>query len=178
MLPSVTIQAFDQHLSALGLRFDGVVIGGSALALMGVIQRETQDFDIMVPDLPAEVAAAALTFAVQQRSIGVHLKNEWLNNGPRSLADLLPDGWRGRVMRIYTGSAIVLDTLGRMDLLRSKLFALCDRSTDLADCLALTPSAQELSEISPWVEYQDTNPDWPAHVRATLADLARRLGHV
>jgi hypothetical protein len=28
-----------------------------------------------------------------------------------------------------------------------------------------------------WIEEQDLNPDWPAHVRATLADLGRRLGH-
>jgi hypothetical protein len=27
------------------------------------------------------------------------------------------------------------------------------------------------------LEQQDANPDWPAHVRATLADVARRLGH-
>jgi hypothetical protein len=27
------------------------------------------------------------------------------------------------------------------------------------------------------VEVQDINPDWPAHVRATLADVGRRLRH-
>jgi hypothetical protein len=29
----------------------------------------------------------------------------------------------------------------------------------------------------PWLEQQDGNEQWPAHVRATVADLARRLGH-
>jgi hypothetical protein len=28
-----------------------------------------------------------------------------------------------------------------------------------------------------WIAPQDLNPDWPRHVRATLQDLARRLGH-
>lgn len=29
----------------------------------------------------------------------------------------------------------------------------------------------------PWLEERDGNELWPAHVRATVADLARRLGH-
>lgn len=29
----------------------------------------------------------------------------------------------------------------------------------------------------PWLELQDRNELWPAHVGATVADLARRLGH-
>lgn len=66
---------------------------------------------------------------------------------------------------------------GRTDLLKTKLFALCDRGTDLLDCVALAPTAAELTEALPWVAFQDANPDWPAHVAATLADLGRRLGH-
>ena len=71
------------------------------------------------------------------------------------LGDVLPAGWRERVQRIFDGQVLVPSTLGRPDLLKSKLFALCDRGTDL----------------------QDGNELWPAHVRATVADLARRLGH-
>jgi hypothetical protein len=41
----------------------------------------------------------------------------------------------------------------------------------------MAPSADELTEAEPWVAYQDANPDWPAHVAATLQDLARRLRH-
>jgi len=37
--------------------------------------------------------------------------------------------------------------------------------------------AAELEEVAPWLEAQDANPDWPAHSRATLDDLRRRLGH-
>jgi hypothetical protein len=61
--------------------------------------------------------------------------------------------------------------------LKTKLFALCDRGTDLGDCLALAPSADELDEAEPWVKEQDANPLWLDHVRATLDDLRRRLGH-
>jgi len=81
------------------------------------------------------------------------------------------------VQRIFEGQAVVLNTLGRPDLLKSKLFALCDRGTDLPDCIALAPTARELADSLLWLEEQDTNELWPAHVRATVADLARRLGH-
>jgi hypothetical protein len=59
----------------------------------------------------------------------------------------------------------------------SKVFALCDRGIDLNDCVALAPSTEELAAIEPWLSDQDANPDWPAHVRATLADLGRRVNH-
>ena len=68
-------------------------------------------------------------------------------------------------------------TLGRAEPLKTKLFALCDRGTDLGDCLALTPTAEELDQAEPWVKKQDANPMWPDHVQATLDDLRRRLGH-
>ena len=177
MLPRPTIEAFDRHLLGLGLRFEGVVIGGSALGLMGVIQRPTRDFDILVPELPRAIASAARDFAKAQRQAGVDLQDDWLNNGPMQLGEVLPAGWRERVQRIFDGQALVLGTLGRFDLLKSKLFALCDRGTDRPDCIALAPTAEELAECMPWLELQDGNELWPAHVRATSDDLARRLGH-
>jgi hypothetical protein len=177
MLPRSTIEAFDRYLADRGLRLDAVVIGGSALALLEVIARETRDFDILAPALDRSVADAARDFAAAQRSLGVPLMDDWLNNGPMQLADVLPADWRLRVRVAYDGMAVHLDTLGRADLLCTKLFALCDRGTDLTDCLALAPTADEIAEALPWVAYQDANPDWPAHVAATLADLKRRLGH-
>lgn len=177
MLPRPTIEAFDLHLVALQLRFEGVVIGGSALGLMGVIQRPTRDFDILVPELPVEISAAARDFARAQRMGGVELADDWLNNGPMQLGEVLPPGWRERVERIFEGQALVLSTLGRADLLKSKLFALCDRGTDLPDCVALGPTREELRAALPWLDLQDGNVDWPTHVRATLDELSRRLGH-
>ena len=99
------------------------------------------------------------------------------NNGPIKLADVLPDGWSGRVRVVFTGSSLTLSTLGRSDLLNSKLFALCDRGTDLADCIALAPTADELEEAEPWLSEQDANEMWPDHVRVALRNLRERLGH-
>ena len=116
-------------------------------------------------------------FAAEVRKGGDTLQDDWLNNGPASLAPQLPPGWQERLQPAFTGAAIELRSLGREDLLRSKLFALCDRAIDLGDCVALAPTAEELRTLLPWIEYQDANPHWPAHVQATLDDLAGRLGH-
>lgn len=161
----------------MNLRFEGVVIGGSALALLGVTSRPTRDFDILLPELPREIASAARDFAKAQREGGTELADDWLNNGPMQLGEVLPAGWRERVERLFEGQALVLDTLGRSDLLKSKLFALCDRGTDWPDCIALAPGRDELISAQPWLELQDGNVDWPSHVRETLTDLSRRLGH-
>lgn len=176
MLPRPMIEAFDLHLAGLALRLEAVVIGGAALALLGVTTRQTRDFDILAPELPAAIAEAARDFARAQRSLGVELIDDWFNNGPIQLGEILPAGWQLRLQRAFEGRALVLRTLGRADLLKTKLFALCDRGTDLPDCVALAPSADELDEAMPWLAEQDANTEWPAHVRATLADLTRRLG--
>lgn len=112
-----------------------------------------------------------------RRAEGDQLVDGWLNNGPQSLAALLPNGWQVRLIVAFEGEAILLHTLGRLDLLRSKVFSLCDRALDLNDCVALAPTSEELSEIEPWLALQDGHPDWPTHVRSVLEDLGRRLGH-
>ena len=43
---------------------------------------------------------------------------------------------------VFEGDAIVFHTLGRSDLLRSKVFALCDRGVDLSDCNAMAPQTR------------------------------------
>jgi hypothetical protein len=81
MLLRLTIEAFDTHLAALGLRLETVVIGGSALALLGVTARQTRDFDILAPVLPREIAEAAREFAHAQRRLGIdpdrRLAQQW-----------------------------------------------------------------------------------------------------
>ena len=153
------------------------MIGGVALAFLGVASRQTRDCDVLDPQIPAEIADAAKLFAAGVREGGEQLDDDWFNNGPASLADLLPEGWRNRVEQVFAGKALTLQSLGRSDLLMSKLFALCDRGIDLQDCIALDPTPEELDAILPWLTRQDLHPGWPEHARATLADLASRLGH-
>jgi len=153
------------------------VIGGAALNLLGVVSRLTKDCDILHPEIPNEIAEASRTFAIEVRAKGGTLQDNWLNNGPRSLASHLLPRWEERLQTVFAGTAIQLRCLGRKDLLCAKLFALCDRGIDLGDCIALAPNVNELENVLPWLEQQDANPDWPGHVRATIADLRRRLSH-
>jgi hypothetical protein len=171
------LKLFDQHLAKKRLHFDAVVIGGAALNMLGVVSRFTKDCDILYPEIPKDVADASQAFAAELRHTGESIQNDWLNNGPVSLVSHLRPQWEERLQTAFTGTAIHLRCLGRSDFLCAKLFALCDRGIDLGDCLALAPTVKEIADVLPWLEEQDAHPGWPAHVRATLADVGRRLGH-
>ncbi len=171
------IPLFDRYLGDRKIAFEAIVVGGTALALLGLIARETRDCDVIEPNLPKVILEASQAFAKHLGDRGVILRDDWLNNGPSSLADVLPDGWRNRLQVLYRGQTITLWSLGRSELIMSKVFALCDRGTDLTDCIALQPTAEELGTAASWLVQQDLHPEWPRHVRTTLDDLARRLGH-
>lgn len=175
MFPVETIKRFDEFLVSKELDLDAIVIGGTALALLGFISRQTKDCDILHPSLGEAILDAAKSFALKTRAEGELLDDDWLNNGPSSLKKALPTNWKDNLQIAYQGKALTLHSLGRKELLMSKVFALCDRGIDLNDCIALTPSERELNEITPWVEEQDSNPGWPEHVRSTVNDLKGRL---
>lgn len=155
MKPKETIASFDAFLVEQGLTLEAIVIGGAALSLLGVVSRQTHDCDVLHPELPQTIVDAAREFAGFRRRNDDLLADDWLNNGPSSLTDVLPSGWMERSQTVFSGTAIILHCLGRIDLLMSKLFALCDRGIDLQDCIALAPTAGELNEVMPWLELQD-----------------------
>ena len=177
MNPKETIEQFDDYLAEQGLSLSAVVVGGAALGLLGVVSRQTQDCDIIYPQLPEVIRAASSRFAADQRRRGIDLREDWLNNGPASLTRDLPAGWEERLQPAFQGKVVTLRTLGRLDLLRSKVFSLCDRAIDISDCVALAPTHEELVQIRPWLVERDGNTGWPGHVSEVLADLGRRLGH-
>jgi hypothetical protein len=101
MNPATTIPEFDAYLAKRGLSLEAIVIGGAALNPLGVIKRDTQDCDIIHPELPLKVLDAAKAFAAQMRAKGEVLKDGWLNNGPASLAKVLPKDWLARVEPLF-----------------------------------------------------------------------------
>ena len=167
------LQAYDRFLRKQGLHLEAIIVGGTALNLLGYISRQTRDVDIIAPELSEELRQASKEFA---KTIP-NLWEEWLNNGPASLTDILPKGWEDRLQRSFQGKALTLQILGRTDLLKTKLFAYCDRGTDFADCVAMSPTIVELEDALDWVIQQDANSMWPDHVRNRFEALKKRLGH-
>ena len=178
MKPATLLQEFDAFLAERDVRFEAVIIGGAALALLGVIDRETRDCDVLDPDIPDEIVAIAKEFAIAQTRLGHALDENWLNNGPSDLKRTLPEGWGQRLQEAFSGQAVRLQTLGRNDLLATKLFALCYRETDADDCRRLAPTREEVDALQPWVIEQDANTLWPAHVKQRLERLLVEVENV
>ena len=171
------INNFDSFLEERGLHFDAIIIGGAALNLLGITSRYTRDCDILDPTIPEAIIKAAKLFAEENRKDGNPLTDDWINNGPQDLKKHLPAGWRKRIVSAFKGKALSLSALGRSDLLKTKIFAYCDRGTDRNDCLLLKPTLDELKAALPWVKEQDANPDWPKHVENSIQELAKTLGY-
>lgn len=179
MVETHIIEEFDQFLAKRGLSFEAVVIGGAALKLLGVIARETVDCDILDPKIPQEIMDASRDFADTQpllKRSDIDRVN-WLNNGPDSLLKYLPKGWRSRLQMAYNGEVLTLQTLGRIDLIATKLLAYCDRGQDKVDLIDLKVTKEEILKNLQWVEEYDNNPQWPQHVQQQLIELAKSLGY-
>src|SRR4029078_13418315 len=107
MLPRQTLEHFDDFLEARGLRLDAIIVGGSALVLIGIIDRPTRDVDVLSPDLAPSITDASRAFALEMRSRGIELGDAWLNNGPSSLSRVLLDGWIHRTQPAFAGRALM-----------------------------------------------------------------------
>lgn len=172
MKPSEVLMHFDQFINKRNLSFEAVIIGGAALSVLGIISRQTRDCDVLHPIIPNNILKASKQFAKLY-----NLDSNWLNNGPKDLVKDLPKNWIDRTQVIFQGQALRIRTLGRIDLLRTKLYAYCDRGFDLADCLQLNPTKSELYVIKKWIKSLDTNQNWPSHVDNAFNQLAKRLNH-
>ena len=169
----------ERALTALGelLAADGeevrlVAVGGAALRLQGLVDRTTQDVDVIgrvraedddithPEPLPEAVVRAARAVA---RDLG--LPEDWLNTEiaaqwrtglPPGLADDLT--WRR-----FGGPSggLVLGLVGRRTLVALKLFAAVDRgprSVHFQDLRAVAPTGEELDAAAAWVRTQDESP--------------------
>ena len=149
-------QTLPRALSALGellesrrLRYELVAVGGSALVLLGLIQRATRDLDALAMIeadrlVPARELPPALADSVADVGRFLGLNENWLNSGLSSLLDLgLPAGFRQRlVTRKYGG--LTLHLASRVDHIAFKLYAAVDQgptSKHATDLRALTDGA-------------------------------------
>ncbi len=79
MDPRSTLTAFDVFLAERGLALEAIVIGGAALALLGVIERPTKDCDVLAPTLSDALSQAARDFARAQSADELATVLPWLS---------------------------------------------------------------------------------------------------
>ncbi len=157
--PKKLLPEFDHFLHKKGIKFEAVVIGSGALTLMGFLQRQTVDIDVLDPKIPDKILQLAEEFRVQKEKERIYLIKNWINNGPDKLLLSLPKDWSSRTKPFFSGKALTFSTLGRPDLLKDKLWGFCDlREQDRLVILALKPSHSELLETAKWVKDQEAHP--------------------
>lgn len=158
-----------------------LVVGGSSLLLLGIVQRPTADLDVVGLAVEGRYVKAdrippVLAEAVRDVGAALGLSEKWLNNGPASLFDFgLPRGFEARVtVRRY--GALEVHVAGRFDLVCFKLYAAVDHSGDRAskhldDLKALQPSESELLAAARWTQTHDNSDAFFGELAKILAEF-------
>jgi len=188
-------------LAALGEQLESLlenpiellVCGGSALNILGLVQRTTEDIDILayvrrdeegkVSIVKAEPLTPELTEAAKKVARDFNLPERWLNPGPASAVDLgLPNGLMERVITRKYGRKLVVHYLGRYDQIHFKLYAAVDQGAGkhLDDLLALKPTSDELENAARWTMTHDVSEGFKRNLKSLLnylgfKDVAERL---
>jgi len=188
-------------LSALGEQLEGLldepveilVCGGSALNVLGLVQRATEDVDVLayvkrnregsVSFAKAEPLIDELAAAAKKVARDFNLPEKWLNPGPASAVDLgLPNGLMERVITRKYGRKLIVHYLGRYDQIHFKLYAAVDQGAGkhLDDLLALKPTSDELENAARWTMTHDVSEGFKQNLKTLLdylgfKDVAERL---
>jgi hypothetical protein len=176
-------------LSALGEQLEGLptepieilVCGGSALNVLGLIQRTTEDVDVLayvrrdeegkVSIVKAEPLTPELTEAAKKVARDFNLPERWLNPGPASAVDFgLPEGLMERVITRQYGQKLIVHFLGRYDQIHFKVYAAVDQGAGkhLDDLLALKPTSEEIEHAARWSMTHDVSEGFKGSLKILL----------
>jgi hypothetical protein len=171
--------ALGEQLTAAGERYELVVIGGSGLLALGIIERSTRDVDLLAlrsgdkldsaEPLPKKLAAARARVARD-----FSLPADWLNPGPTDLLTLgLPDGFINRLERRNYGDSLSVYLASRYDQIHFKLYALVDQGPGKHedDLRALSPTEEELLAAAHWSRSHDPSEGYAQMLRGVLTHL-------
>jgi len=171
------LTALAEQLAADGEPIELVVVGGSALLALGLVERATRDVDVVAllsdgdlvrPDpLPDWLVRArdrvARDFA---------LPRDWLNAAPGSLLDFgLPAGFVDRLGHRRYGDFLTVHFASRLDQIHFKLYALVDQGAGKheSDLRALRPSPGELLQAAQWARAHDPSEGFRQELAKALA---------
>ena len=190
----MTFRQLEQALQAVGDLLEAehlheaiIVVGGVALNMLGLLQRTTQDVDIIargiaptseletalqllnpdpLPDgLVRAIATVARDFGLPPDWMNTEVAMQWRFGLPPSIKEDLT--WRR-----FGGLSIGL--AGRRTIIALKLFAAVDQgpnSVHFQDLIALSPSSDELADAARWVYTQDASEDFPRLVDEVVQSL-------
>lgn len=165
------LMALNNELAGKNILRELITCGGGALVIMGVSSRETRDLDVISPQIDSQLLECSHSVA---KAFG--LDKNWLNNGPSGFCTDLEKGWELRAVVSFCDSNLIVKTLGRRDLLATKLQGLCDRDEyDLEDILSLKPTEIEIESLKNWLLGQDASIYWPKRVTLQIQKLIARI---
>jgi hypothetical protein len=155
------------------------VIGGGALNLLGLIQRSTEDIDVVaLVDETLSTAEPLPPFLVEAvRDVArLHgLRPQWLNSEPTGmLRHGLPQGFLERCTpREYGGLILLLAS--RLDQIHLKLYAAAHpRDKHFSDLRSLNPTRAELLLAADWVRTHVSGEGAESELTALLEILGVR----
>ena len=112
MQKSDIVQAFKR----LGQRCESpveiVIGGGAAMILAGYIDRDTGDSDAVW----SNPKLSLLQHSIEEVAEELELKPDWLNDGIKAYADLLPNDFHMRCVAVGMFGNLTVQMLGRQDL--------------------------------------------------------------
>jgi uncharacterized nucleotidyltransferase DUF6036 len=171
------LDALGQQLDAIGEAYEPVVVGGSGLLILGMIERSTRDVDLVALkkgsdlDNPAPLPGA-LKQARDRVARDFALPENWLNPGPASLLDFeLPAGFLERMESRRYGDHLVVHFASRLDQIHFKLYAAVDAGPGKhsQDLEALSPTSEELLLAARWTRTHDPSPGFEEVLRDVLS---------
>jgi len=163
-----------------GLSYVLVAIGGGALLLQDIVDRPTEDIDIIARvEHDGWVYAKPFPSPLQEviRQVGLALElpvaeysdKDWLNAGPAILLQFgLPEGFEERLTTRRFGG-LTLRLASRYDLIHLKLWSATSATRrarleiDLADLRALQPTQDEWADAVRWCARLDGRPGFLEH---------------
>jgi hypothetical protein len=176
------LAALSEQLAARGESHTIVVIGGSALIVLGFVSRSTRDVDVVAllegeELISADPLPAGLLAAAELVSDDFGLPERWLNSGPTTLLDFgLPAGFLDRAERRNYGPALEVIFASRLDQVHFKLYAVVDQGggRHFDDLQALSPTEAELHGAATWSETHDNSAGYREVLDKVLAHFGVR----
>jgi len=181
----VLLTAVGELLEAQGETASIVVVGGASLNLQGVVERTTDDVDVIARVDPTGAGLVrpdplpeALQTAIERVARDYGLDPHWLNT---EIADQWETGLPPSLETDLTWQQFVgfrVGIAGRRSLIALKLFATVDQgpeSVHYQDLLALAPTNEELREAAEWITSQDPSPSIQTHVEQVIDHVRRDI---